>query len=824
MAQKKDLEYYLVQARRIAEHREAGAEEAIRKEFQKLLKDLKSYIGDVHAKYAADDGTLSFADLQKAGYNARFLEEIEKRIGVATPEVAKELHALVEDTYEMAYKSMIEGVEKVSKGADLGETFEDAVAITPEQIKNAVDNPYMEVALAKNHKTIIYDIRQIVATGLMNGDRYNTIAKKITVALDKETGPYKNAVLIARTEAHRVREAGNNDAAVAVDKELQGGTTDMRMTKTWRTMKDERVRPQYVRKKKKGGWSKGFAKKGANHMILEGQVVLADENFDLKDGNTAPCPGSSGIAAHDCNDRCYASFEMMTDAEFYQKTGRHFPKTGPTPEELAIGKEMQLMSDQMKLKADCDAAEKAMQQIDQKQFVNIWKNPVTAKDYEALKDRLPAKLAYFQANGKQDMIDLCNEFEDAGKKYLLAKDKYTTLSKALDDVNDSLKAARLELMKARGIDPKKMQKEIDDLTAKIAALKTPVKKKIAMGTKVKNYDQQQLKETLKYVFPYADDGDLDDLLKKHADSTLKGLIDSTTYAQSKKKAFKQKLEQLASAVTTGDPAEIAKLERQLSDMADELAKVMKRYGLEDDKFSKVRKDKAYWFTGTNAKERGDDLLRPLTGSVWQSAPYEERHAIYKYTSGSGSFNRPLRGYDGGWYNFKGVGKVDLDNEGSGAAIKHMTDIINKSQYNFDIWLQRGVESDSGAASFLGISEKMLNASEADLQQMLLGKVLKDEAFTSTAAAKGSGFSGRLILNIYAPKGTKMVYAEPFSHYGYDKDGHMNRTNGVNWDGVSKSGYLGSEFEVILQRGTSFKITKLEKVGSRLYVDVDVVGQ
>lgn len=812
----KDLEYYLVQARRIAEHREAGAEEAIRKEFNKLLKDLKAYIGDVHAKYAADDGSLSFADLQKAGYNARFLEEIEKRIGVATPEVAKELHALVEDTYEMAYKSMIKGVEKVSKGADLGETFEDAVAITPEQIKNAVDNPYMEVALAKNHKTIIYDIRQIVATGLMNGDRYNTIAKRITVALDKETGPYKNAILIARTEAHRVREAGNNDAAVAVDKELQGGSTGMRMTKTWKTMKDERVRPQYVRKRKKGGWSKGFAKKGANHMILEGQVVLADENFDLKDGNTAPCPGSSGIAAHDCNDRCYASFEMMTDDEFYAKTGRHFPKAQPSAEELALKKEMELMTEETKLKADRDAAEKDMQQLDQQQFVNIWKNPVTAKDYEALKDRLPAKRAYFQANGKQDMLDLCDQFEAQGMKYMLAKDKYTGLNKALDDLAVDLKAARLDVMKARGIDPKKMQKEIDDLTAKIAALKTPVKKKIAMGTKVKNYDQQQLKESLQYVLPYASDGDLDNLLKQHSDSTLKGLMDASMYATSKKNAFKQKLEQLASAITTGDPAEIAKLERLLSDKADELAKVMKRYGLEDDKFSKARKDKAYWFTGTDARKRGDNVLRPDTGALWAAAPAAERQAAYKYTAGSGSFNRPLRGYAGSWYNFKGVGNVDLDYEGSGEAIKHLTSIINKSQYNFDIWLQRGVESDSGAAGFLGISEKMLNASEADLQQMLVGKVLKDEAFTSTAAAKGSGFSGRLILNIYAPKGTKMIYAEPFSAYGHGSK--------QSWDGKAGQSSFGSEFEVILQRGTSYKITKLEKVGSRLYVDVDVVGQ
>lgn len=810
----KDLEYYLVQARRIAEHREAGAEEAIRKEFRKLLKDLKAYIAEVHEKYAAGDGSLSFADLQKHGYNARFLEEIEKRIGVVTPNVAKELHALVEETYKLSYESMVQGVEKVAKGADLDDVFADADAITAQQIKAAVSNPYMESALSKNHKTIIYDIRQIIGTGLMNGDRYSTMAQRITKALDKETGPYKNAMLIARTEAHRVREAGNLDGALEADKGLQDGTTGMRMVKEWKSMKDERVRPQRRRKGKKGWYTK--MGKGANHMILHGQVVLADEEFDLKDGNTAMAPGITGIAGHDCNCRCYASYKMMTDAEFFAKTGRHFPSTGPTPEELALKKEMELMSEQTKLKADQNAAEKEMQQLDAEQFVNIWKNPVTAKDYEALKDRLPAKKAYFQANGKQDMIDLCDQFEAKGMKYMLAKDKYTTLGKALDDLADELKAARLEVMKARGIDPKKMQQEIDDLTAKIAKLKTPVKKKIAMGTKVKNYDQQQLKDALHYVLPYADNDDLDSLLKKHADSTIKGMLDATMYATSKKNAFKKQLENLASAITTGDPAEIAKLERLLSDKADELAKIMKRYGLEDDKFSKARKDKAYWFTGPNARKNGDAVLRPDTGAVWASAPAAERQAAYKYTSGSGSFNRPLRGYAGSWSNFKGVGNVDLDYEGSGDAIKHMTSIINKTQYNFDIWLQRGVETDSGASGFLGIPQKMLNASEDDLKQMLLGKVVKDEAFTSTAAAKGSGFSGRLILNIYAPKGTKMIYAEPFSAYGHGSK--------QSWDGKTGQSSFGSEFEVILQRGTSFKITKVEKSGYTIYVDVDIVGQ
>ena len=96
------------------------------------------------------------------------------------------------------------------------------------------------------------------------------------------------------------------------------------MVKRWRTMKDERVRPQRRRKGKKKGWTTKMGR-GPNHMLLDGQTVLEDEPFDLKDGHKAMMPGSSGVAGHDINCRCYASRKMMTDAEYFAATGKHFP-------------------------------------------------------------------------------------------------------------------------------------------------------------------------------------------------------------------------------------------------------------------------------------------------------------------------------------------------------------------------------------------------------------------------------------------------------------------------------------------------------------------
>lgn len=318
----KDLAYYLAQARRIASHREANAEKEIRKLYKAMLKDLQAFMADAYVKYAQGD-QLTFAMLQQAGYDARFLEEIERHINVTTPKASKELRKLVEDTYKLAYEGMVEGVAKAGTGG-LDAAFAEHVAITPQQIKAAVENPVygltLKDTLEKNRKEIIYSIKQTVGVGLMNGDRYTTMARRIAQQVD---GDYKKAIRIARTEAHRVREAGNMAAAIEVDKELENGTTGMRMVKTWKSMKDERVRPQR-RRKGKGGWSTKMGK-GANHMILDGQTVLSTEPFDLMDGNKAMQPGQSGVAGHDINCRCYASVEMMTDAEYYSKTGKHFP-------------------------------------------------------------------------------------------------------------------------------------------------------------------------------------------------------------------------------------------------------------------------------------------------------------------------------------------------------------------------------------------------------------------------------------------------------------------------------------------------------------------
>ena len=259
--------------------------------------------------------------------------------------------------------------------------------------------------------------------------------------------------------------------------------------------------------------------------------------------------------------------------------------------------------------------------------------------------------------------------------------------------------------------------------------------------------------------------------------------------------------------------QLKKIEQEISKVQADLKKVESSGIIEavDDAFTQERKDAAMWAKTT---KEADAQLRSVCGDVWQAAKQAERRAIYDYTSGSGKFNRPLSGFQGSWgqYNNKGVGMVDLNYEGAFKEIQDMTDIISKSSYDFDVWLQRGCGTEA-IESFLHLPNGTLGRMTHEQLQQFLGRDGRIYSFTSTGVAKGKGFSGNVIMNIYATKGTQMMYAEPFSAFG--------NGGGKSWDGISPQSTFGYESEMIIQRGASYTITKIEKSGGTIFIDVEV---
>ena len=124
-------------------------------------------------------------------------------------------------------------------------------------------------------------------------------------------------------------------------------------------------------------------------------------------------------------------------------------------------------------------------------------------------------------------------------------------------------------------------------------------------------------------------------------------------------------------------------------------------------------------------------------------------------------------------------------------VEGITKVIDSSTYDFNCWVQRGINQ-------LNVGKQIINysTSQEDLDK-LVGTKFEDQGFLSCGSHKGGGFaSNSVIMNIYCPKGTKMLYVKGISQYS-------------------------SEDETIIQRGYTYKITKVEKTNGRIYLDCEV---
>lgn len=220
-------------------------------------------------------------------------------------------------------------------------------------------------------------------------------------------------------------------------------------------------------------------------------------------------------------------------------------------------------------------------------------------------------------------------------------------------------------------------------------------------------------------------------------------------------------------------------------------------------YSQARKNNATWINQKWLKEHPEyDGLLVYQASIkhfgdrfekmWEKMTAAERNQLIDYTGGGFSkYNKPLRGiYHGGWSGF-----------GFAKAVTTLTNAIDKCVWDEDIWVQRGISDVSTLFKAEGKSstQSLGSMTEKELQS-LVGTTITEKGFYSAGAGKGTGFSGEITLNTYCPKGTKMAYMNTKGHYSH-----------------------GSENEMILQRGYSFRITKVEKGQyGHFFIDCEVI--
>ena len=267
-------------------------------------------------------------------------------------------------------------------------------------------------------------------------------------------------------------------------------------------------------------------------------------------------------------------------------------------------------------------------------------------------------------------------------------------------------------------------------------------------------------------------------------------------------------------------AEYYKIQSSLNKVKGDLTKLQNNgiMGAQkaDAAYSQARKDAALWFDKDHGGFRAaDKYFDAPAQSIYSGASKQEFDGFYTYTSGSGGHNRPLAGFEKPWSKmgsgweeefYKGSKNVWIDFEGKGDQIRGLTTLIQKSTYPDDVWLQSG-QNFATLEGLLGIPYGSLNSmSDAALQQFV-GTETVIQQFISSAVNEGGGacFNGRpMKFNIFAPKGSQMLYAS------------------------DKGAFGKGENEMILQRGGTYKITKIywgndatDGNARKLFVDMEI---
>lgn len=514
-----------------------------------------------------------------------------------------------------------------------------------------------------------------------------------------------------------------------------------------------------------------------SHAALDGQLREIDQPFKSPtSGHTAMYPGGFGIASEDINCRCV----VLQRARWALDKSELDKYVGDL--DGMTDKQLQELADKLGVSKD-ELIKKSNGVIEADGSIN---HRIKAQNYNQFKKKYQtkAKIAQAQQAAQDDL------------------QKITDLQNAVDDAQNKLNAL-----------PNKTYSGIwkDDVSISDYEFK-----KNTIQSK-KDYYLQKL--------------------------TNGGLTDA------EKAKYLKYLDDLDEFETEG--AKYLKAKNDLQDLKNQLkvaSGTTSSGGVFADEAYGQRKTDA-WTQRFRNKEAADKYYRSKLDSEWKNYTEHEKYATWEYTHNSNPINKSLSGYHESWnrYDFKGLGNTDWGHEDgwrhlssnsfiskfgkNGTSnvdyhrvITDLTNAIDKSVIDKDVFLVRG-GSHGGAA---GLFETIMpyddairylnNGDISSLKTLIEGNTITNHAFTSTGIASGAGFSGNVKYKIYAPKGTKGIYAEPQSYYG----------NTINGEQIYKAGKayssVGGEAEIILQRGTSYRVTNIDYSNGSYTIEMEVVDQ
>lgn len=255
-----------------------GKEKDVAKRYALLFREINSLLSEYYRKYEID-GKLTYLEMVKYQRLEKMLKEINELINESEKTLRNEIRRHLREQFSESYYQtsfILETTAQAKIGYSVlrNEVIDEAININFTGLT-------LNERLSKRRADLIYSMRETITRGLIEGQTYRGMANIIK---DQLEGDLVKAQRIVRTEAHRMRE---NASLESVRYAQAKGVI---MTKTWKTVKDERVRD--------------------NHASLDGETLPIDENFKV-DGYEADAPTNFGVASLDINCRCYLTYEIV---------------------------------------------------------------------------------------------------------------------------------------------------------------------------------------------------------------------------------------------------------------------------------------------------------------------------------------------------------------------------------------------------------------------------------------------------------------------------------------------------------------------------------
>jgi len=244
---------------------QANSEKQLIKAYKKSLKTVRSDLAEVYAKYSVK-GKLTYAEMAKYGRLDALQKELRSKMMSVTGYATRETAALQKTLYMESYYRTAFTIEKAAQSKlSYG-------LLNKNVINRAIENPLVHLSERGLRDKLLIGINQKVTQGLIQGQSYPEMAKGVKKVINETAN---SSVRIARTEGHRVQQAGRLDSG------HHAADVGVKMVKVWDAALDSVTRDA--------------------HAELDGTKVGMDEDFISSAGGKGQGPGQMGEAADDIN-------------------------------------------------------------------------------------------------------------------------------------------------------------------------------------------------------------------------------------------------------------------------------------------------------------------------------------------------------------------------------------------------------------------------------------------------------------------------------------------------------------------------------------------